>query len=294
MTRRRKIITLVLAFVIIIGGIFFAGRFIHRSIHSKQYISSTTPTLFVHGWGSSYRAERQMVNYAKNEGVSNTVVRADVAKSGHVSWHGSIPRGARNPIIEVNLLDNKSITSAKDNNAKGYQHVSRYVTDVVLAMQKKYHFQKMNLVGHSMGNMQIAYYILDHGNDPHMPTLEKQVSIAGHYNGLNAIGNAKHYKIISQSLGKPNHMVSEYKGLLKLRHNYPQTAKVLNIYGDLKDGSHSDGQVPVNSAKSYKYLVKPRAKSYHELEITGRMGQHSKLHENKQVDRALVNFLWKK
>ncbi|HAB50233.1 MAG TPA: hypothetical protein DCE17_07315, partial [Lactobacillus sp.] len=26
----------------------------------------------------------------------------------------------------------------------------------------------------------------------------------------------------------------------------------------------------------------------------GEGGQHSKLHENRQVDRAIINFIWKK
>lgn len=290
---RRKFWRWLLIIIVVVAAVFYVGRLIHRTIASKQYISSTTPTIFVHGWGSSYRAEQHMVNYAKNQGVTRTVVRADVAKSGKVTWSGKIPHGAKNPIIEVNLLDNKSISSAKDNNAAGYNHISRYMTDVVASLQKQHHYRYINLVGHSMGNMQIAYYILNHANDSQMPKLNKQVSIAGHYNGLNAIGNAKHYKVDGKT-GEPNHMVSEYRGLLGLRDDFPTNAKVLNIYGDVQDGSHSDGQVPVNSAKSYQYLVQTRAKSYQTLEIKGKMAQHSRLHSNHQVDRALVNFLWKK
>ncbi|MGL5900527.1 MAG: alpha/beta hydrolase, partial [Lactobacillaceae bacterium] len=32
--------------------------------------------------------------------------------------------------------------------------------------------------------------------------------------------------------------------------------------------------------------------SYHEKKIIGSQGQHSKLHESKQVDQILINFLW--
>ncbi|WP_082611459.1 alpha/beta hydrolase [Limosilactobacillus ingluviei] len=67
----------------------------------------------------------------------------------------------------------------------------------------------------------------------------------------------------------------------------------LNIYGDLNNGTRSDGDVPVNSARGYQYLVSGRAQSYHKLKITGRQAQHSRLHENHQVDQALVNFLWR-
>ena len=37
-----------------------------------------------------------------------------------------------------------------------------------------------------------------------------------------------------------------------------------------------------------------RAKSYRVLKITGKDAQHSKLHNNAQVDKALINFLWGK
>ena len=36
-----------------------------------------------------------------------------------------------------------------------------------------------------------------------------------------------------------------------------------------------------------------RAKSYREVEIKGKNAQHSKLHENKEVDKLLIDFLWK-
>lgn len=42
--------------------------------------------------------------------------------------------------------------------------------------------------------------------------------------------------------GKPIQMNDNYKRQLVLRKLYPH-AKVLNVYGDLEDGSHSDGRV---------------------------------------------------
>ena len=68
--------------------------------------------------------------------------------------------------------------------------------------------------------------------------------------------------------------------------------KVLNIYGDRDDGSHSDGSVSNTSSQSLRYLISDRTKSYKELKITGKDAQHSKLHENKVVDQALNTFLF--
>ncbi len=283
--------TLIVILVLVIGG--FGWRSIHRAQAAKKYVDSTTPTIFVHGWGSSYRAERQMANYAKEQGVTNTIVWVNVAKSGKVTWHGTIKKGAKNPIIEVNLADNKSVSGRESDVASAYSKSSDYVKDVVDSMQSKYHFKSMNLVGHSMGNLQIAYYIMNNANDPKRPTLRHQVAIAGHFNGLTMEPGVKGITVNKQT-GEPSKMLPEYKGLLNLRNVYPTSARVLNIYGDLQDGSHSDSQVPVNAAKAYKYLVAGRAKSYQEKQINGKMAQHSKLHENKQVDRLLVDFLWVK
>ncbi|WP_238727756.1 alpha/beta hydrolase [Lactobacillus delbrueckii] len=63
--------------------------------------------------------------------------------------------------------------------------------------------------------------------------------------------------------GKPIHMNDNYKRQLVLRKLYPH-AKVLNVYGDLEDGSHSDGRVKNSSSKSLRYLVSPKVKSYKE------------------------------
>lgn len=99
---------------------------------------------------------------------------------------------------------------------------------------------------------------------------------------------------VNAKTGEPQRQDATYKPLLKLRSTFPTNTRVLNIYGDKEDGSHSDGDVPVNSAKSLKYLVSGRAKSYREVEIKGANAQHSTLHNNSQVNRELINFLWRK
>ncbi|MBT8884618.1 alpha/beta hydrolase, partial [Lactobacillus delbrueckii subsp. bulgaricus] len=89
--------------------------------------------------------------------------------------------------------------------------------------------------------------------------------------------------------GKPIHMNDNYKRQLVLRKLYPH-AKVLNVYGDLEDGSHSDGRVKNSSSKSLRYLVSPKVKSYKEKKFTGPMVQHSRLRENPQVLKTAISF----
>ena len=143
-----------------------------------------------------------------------------------------------------------------------------------------------------MGNLEIINYINDNINNSQLPKINHLVAIAGHYNGL--MGQEKAEKATINQDGKPSWEDANYKQLLKLKKTFPTNTRVLNIYGDLQDGTHSDQDVPVKSAKSLKYLVAGRAKSYQELEIKGRMGQHSRLHNNNQVNQALIKFLWMK
>ena len=91
--------------------------------------------------------------------------------------------------------------------------------------------------------------------------------------------------------GKPIHMNDNYKRQLVLRKLYPH-AKVLNVYGDLEDGSYSDGRVKNSSPLSLCYLVKVRAKSHKEKKFTGPMAQHSRLRESPKVLKTAVDFLW--
>ena len=60
-----------------------------------------------------------------------------------------------------------------------------YATNVVKALQKRYRITKINMVGHSLGNISIIYYMLQNGKNQNMPQLQKQVDIAGHFAGLN-------------------------------------------------------------------------------------------------------------
>lgn len=242
--------------------------------------TKTIPTFFFHGWGSSVNAEKHMANAAKKAGATNTIVQADVSKNGTVKLNGTIPKSAKNPIIEVNLEDNQSGKTS-------------YVKDVITAVSNKYHYAKINLVGHSMGNLQIANYINENYNNKKLPQINKVVSIAGHYDGYLGEEAGQKAKIKNKETGQPDIYSDGFKKLLPLREHYPKQIEVLNIYGNKKDGSNSDGSVSVASAQSYKYLINGRAKSYREVEIKGKNAQHSKLHENKEVDRLLIDFLWK-
>lgn len=198
----------------------------------------------------------------------------------------SLPKEAKNPIIKVNMQNNKLSTSED-------QKGGNYIKNVVRKLEQQQHYKTINFVGHSMGNLEIVNYIRDNVHNSQLPRVNHYVAIAGCFDGSMKSSVGKTVKVNSKT-GKPNKMTDQYKRLLPLRKTFPTNAAVLNIYGNVKDGSKSDEVCPVNSAKSLKYLVGKRAKSYKELGLSGKQAQHSHLHHNKTVNRALIRFIWNK
>ena len=212
--------------------------------------------MFFHGRGSSYHAEENMVDAAKKAGVTKSVIRAEVLKTGKVTLVGTWPKNAKNPICEVNYENNRQLNFNKH---------GEYATNVVKALQKKYGIKNM-------------------------PQIQKQVDIAGHFAGIpSSVKQPKGMKLNSN--GKPNKMNSTYKQMTGVMSIYAKKhVKVLNIIGDIGNGS--DGRVDNKSSLSLQYLVSGGNSTYRVLKINGKNAQHSKLHENAQVDKALIKFLW--
>lgn len=282
----KKKITLILLLLGISILSFWGWQAWHRQEASKKFVQEPVPTLFFHGGGSSYHAEKHMVRAVKRAGASKKAIIAFVDKKGKVRLQGKLKKSDKNPLVMVNFDDS---TNANFNER------GRYASNVVKALQKVYTFKKVNMVGHSAGNIAAVYYMLQNGQDKSMPQVQKYVAIAGHFAGLNfqgvpeAIRQPSGLKLDKD--GKPNKMNASYQEMTKLRETYPkgQTA-IINLIGDI--GGQTDGTVPNVSSLSLKYLVSPFAKSYEERTFTGPKASHSKLHSNPEVDKVLIDFLW--
>lgn len=282
--RKRSIIALSSFLFIALVSLFLIYNRQTKGLNSRDYIQSSTPTLFFHGYGSSANAEKHMTEAARQAGVTQTIITATVDRHAQVTLKGDIPKDAVNPIVMVEFEDNRNANYAQD---------GEYAAAVVRELQARYGFKKMNFVAHSMGNMSILFYLLEHGQNEELPQLQKQVNIANHVNGLEGMDLPDNLTILDSKTGKPSAMSDSYQKLLGLREIYPQDqVDVLNIYGDFKN--QSDGSVLNVSSRSLKYLVIDNAKSYQEKRVTGPLAQHSQLHENPEVDRLLIDFLWGK
>lgn len=282
--RKRSIIALSTFLFIVLITLFQGSKLQTRELNSSDYIQSSTPTLFLHGYGSSANAEKHMAEAARKAGVTQTIITATVDSHAQVTLKGDIPKDAVNPIVMVEFTDNRNAN---------YAQVGEYASAVVRELQARYSFKKMNFVAHSMGNMSILFYLLEHAQNEELPQLQKQVNIANHVNGLEGMDLPANLTILDSKTGEPSAMSDSYQKLLGLREIYPQDqVDVLNIYGDFKN--QSDGSVLNVSSRSLKYLVIDNAKSYQEKRVTGPLAQHSQLHENPEVDRLLIDFLWGK
>lgn len=249
--------------------IFVISSALASDYRPNKWIRSTTPTIFVHGWGSSVHAEEGMVNTARMSGVTNTIVRATVSKDGQVSFSGPVFKKARNPIVMVNLQNNRQGSPKQG---------GTYVKNVITGLQQRDHIKRYNLVGHSMGNDNNFAFLNDYGNDQSLPKLNKQVVLAG-----SGISNNK----------KDPYYQAERKQFGNLKNVYPHAA-VLNIVGNIGHGKHSDGVIPNSTSFAVKQMLGNRPRSYQLKVIHGKNAQHSRLHENKHVFSIINNFLWGK
>ncbi|AMG63674.1 MULTISPECIES: alpha/beta hydrolase [Staphylococcus] len=253
--------------------------------NSSSYNHSHTATLFLHGYGGSANSEKYMVQQAVNHGVTNQVITAIVDKNGDITFKGKLAKNAINPIVKIELKDNK--------NGNVKQNAS-HIKNVLTKLKNDFHIKQYNFVAHSMGNLSFAYFMKLYGQDTQLPQLNKEVNIAGTFNGVLNF-NEKVNEISVDKNGKPSKMTENYQQLLGLKNNYKdKQIDVLNIYGDIQDGTHSDGRVSNSSSKSLKYLLADSPKSYKESQYTGATAQHSQLHENNKVANEIIQFLWKK
>lgn len=251
----------------------------------QQFLQDRTPTLFLHGYSGTINSMKYLVNVAEDHRVTQDVVIAYVNRDGDVTFEGKMSKNAINPIIQVVLEDNTQVDLNEN---------ALWIRNVIEKLQQKYHIKDFNVVAHSMGNVSFAQYMLDYGSDRTLPQLKKQVNIAGTFNGVIGL-NEEFNEIQVDRNGKPSRMNPPYQEFMQLKSVYKgKQIEVLNIFGDVLDGTHSDSRVSNSSSKSLKYLLGDSPKRYKELKYEGDEAQHSALHHNPEVANDMIRFLWSK
>ncbi|MDF7626825.1 alpha/beta hydrolase [Lactobacillaceae bacterium L1_55_11] len=280
---KRLILTLagILVLVTVLGG---GGLYLATKAQPPKIDpAETTPTFYLHGYGGSANSTKNMIAYARKHYGATQVIVARVDAKGQVSFNRPWTASTKRPIIQVIYENNRN---------SDFKTAGTWFKNVVAKTADEYHFKKFNVVAHSMGNLSLMYYLADYGQDQHLPQLARYVALAGHFDGIRAIDDPVHQNYLLPD-GRPAIIHSYYQYLLDHQDQFPKNQiDILNIYGDLDDGSDSDGSVTNVSSRSLAYLVGDRARSYQEKAIHGPGGQHSRLHENTTVDQLVGNFLW--
>ncbi|KRM74149.1 hypothetical protein FC82_GL000312 [Secundilactobacillus collinoides DSM 20515 = JCM 1123] len=280
------LIALIISLICGLGlGVWYA-HYAQQQTIKHDYSFSSTPTIFVHGWTGTGKSEEPLFASAQNLKIAKRHMIIYVRSNGKLRIKGHLNNKMKNPIVQV-IFKNNRAGEVKD---------AHWLMKIMRVLKTTYHVKRYNAVGHSMGSYAWVYYNMLVGNNAKYPRLERAVLIGGPYDGI--INNHKLNQPQNPPLsklwdGRPKIIHPEYQKLLDIRSRFPKQARVLNIYGDLLDGSNSDGVITIPSARSLAYLIKNEVTSYHELRVTGANAQHSKLHEyNLTVNKALTNFLW--
>jgi len=262
----------------IAGGFWWQQSQQNAPVTDKVAIGNPA-TIYLHGFGGGPGSTNTLIKNAEKDGAQK-VLTATVAPSGKVTWTGD-PQKVKHPIIQVLFTNNRNPDYTVD---------GTWVRNVMRGLKRQYGVTEVNIVAHSMGNMAAMFYATRYGNDKDVPTLKAYVAIAGHYDGILGRDDQPN-RIKLNAQGYPTPVNETYADLVRLRDKFPKNVRVLNLYGNLEDGSNSDGRVANNSSRSLKYLVAPSQASYREQMFKGKDAQHSALHQNPAVAKAVDDFL---
>lgn len=190
--------------VIMVIAILFFVRQGKQSTGSKP----SEATVFFHGYCSSRNAEQSMSKYLVDKGVSNRRINVTVSKEGRVDFSGKAKAGDKNPIYLVQFNDNRNSDFSKTN---------QWVTTIMTQLHKQ-GIQSVNLIGHSMGNMAIVYYLKNHVQQSNqLPAVKREIDIAGHFNGLNR--QEAGFSSLNEQ-GQPSQETDSFKALVGLEKYY--------------------------------------------------------------------------
>lgn len=288
MEKKRYFITFFVWLLVCLGVIAWQQthqNIVYAASIGSEYVHSKTPTIYVHGFGGGAGSTDQMIVAAEKSHAATKAITATVSPNGKGTFSGVKKFSDNNPIVQVNFKNNR------DQNIKD---AGKWLDTVLIKLKKDYHVTSFNAVGHSYGNNAIVTFAELYGRDKNVPKLKKYVSIAGSFNGIVSRDDKPNQNYLEKN-GKPHQYHAGYQALLDQRKGFPSGVSVLNIYGNKEGGTNSDGAVTMTSARSLGYVLRGETKSYKELEVKGKNAQHSRLHENnKTVDNAVINFIWKK
>lgn len=238
------------------------------------------PTLFIHGYGGTFYTFSRMLSRFEEANYGEKLLTIEVESDGSISESGNWQDGSPNPFIQVIFAD-------KNNNE---WNQADWIKAVLVYLKTTYQIDEVNLVGHSMGGVSSLKYLVTYGNEETQPVVKRFVALGSPFNDFVEGNENQTIKELHQN--GPHVLSGRYNEYSVAIRQYPASTKMLNIVGDIQDGSKSDGTVSVNSGLSIGHLMESNNFDYREQVITGKYSFHTKLHENRQVDKLIAEFLW--
>lgn len=251
------------------------------STTEKNNFQKTIPTLYIHGWKGTAASTNHLIEAAVATGKAKKVLTITVSPTGTLTYTGKWQKKLKYPLIQVLFQNNQAEIPQQ----------AKWINTVIRSLQTHYGISAFNIVSHSMGGPSTYYWAVHYYNRSY-PQFNKFVPIAGPFDGVIYIDDSPNVNYFT-STGAPKIQDTAYKNYYLLRNKFPKETKILNIYGNLEDGTNSDSLVTTVSARSLAYLLKKRVAYYREVQITGANAQHSKLHNNATVNNYVDKFLFK-
>ncbi|RYM05410.1 alpha/beta hydrolase [Sporolactobacillus sp. THM7-7] len=247
-------------------------------IEGRQAVASVqerggkyVPTVFIHGWKGGERSFRTMLDRLSHrfDGPEKAmVVRID--PDGKVMISGRI-RDQAMPLVQVIFMENHA----------SMQRQGTWLRHAFSILKNREGIARMNVVSHSMGGKAFTYYLESIENPNHYPVTEKYVAIAAPFDWIDGPLDDSAYTIDQL---KTKSVLYQNRGRIQKDLN------VLAIAGVMKNHKDGDGVVSIRGAFFGKYFFDPA--SYAEKIVYGPEAQHSRLHENPEVDKLVAQFLW--
>ncbi len=241
------------------------------------------PTLFIHGYEGTDYTFNGMLSRFEDEGYGEKQLTLTIQPDGSISETGNWQNDSAVPFIQVLFADNKN----------NEWNQADWIKAILVYLKTTYQIEEVNLVGHSMGGVSSFRYLVAYGNEKTQPVVKNFVSIGAPFNDF-VTGN-ENQTLEDLKQNGPLVLSGRYSEFSTAIQHYPASTDMLNIVGDIEDGSKSDGTVSLSSSLSIGYLMQSNRRTYHEEIINGKKASHSQLHENETVDEWVIEFLkWRK
>lgn len=252
-----------------------------NSSSSTENVKKAIPTLFIHGYGGTKNSLGGMIRRFESQDIAKKELILTVNDAGEVFADGQITQKETNPMIQVIFSDNKSHE----------WNQAEWIKNCLTYLKENEQVTKVNLVTHSMGGVSSLRYLITYGTDQNLPIIEKFVAIGAPFNNFAELTEGETIdSVISEGPAiQSERYVDFYNGI----NMVSSEVSVLVIAGDIEDESLSDGVVPVADAVSTVALLRSNGNQVKEKIFYGKNAQHSKLHENNEVDQLVADFLWK-